>query len=273
MVLVFGSFILGGERIIELFGLGLAGAVLLDALIVRMILVPGLMLARRQGQLGLPRSLDRLLPHLNVEGSVDDRAARDAGRPVEPHPATRPAPRGRAGLSGGSAGARSGAGARGLGLRGSIVMRRWACASRREASTASGVGPAGEEEAEVAVALRQRHDRAPARDRDLEAADARHAARLFLARDLDERARPGDRNHHHAGRRRLAREVIRVEAEGVAQDQLLEADADAEAQRARAQSADRAGRDLEHADARAVDAQLRVDRPLAQARARSPTAR
>ncbi len=40
MVLVFGSFILGGQVVIELFGLGLAGAVLLDALIVRSVLVP-----------------------------------------------------------------------------------------------------------------------------------------------------------------------------------------------------------------------------------------
>src|SRR5205807_8300932 len=35
MVLVFGAFILGGQRIIELFGIGLASAVLLDALVVR----------------------------------------------------------------------------------------------------------------------------------------------------------------------------------------------------------------------------------------------
>jgi len=40
MVLVFAAFILGGQRIIELFGFGLASAVLLDAMIVRMILVP-----------------------------------------------------------------------------------------------------------------------------------------------------------------------------------------------------------------------------------------
>ena len=44
MILVFGAFILGGERVIMLFGLGLAGAVLLDALVIRMALVPGLML-------------------------------------------------------------------------------------------------------------------------------------------------------------------------------------------------------------------------------------
>ena len=57
MVLVFASFILGGQMIIELFGLGLAGAVLLDALIVRSILVPGLMLssAKPTGRYHEPR--------------------------------------------------------------------------------------------------------------------------------------------------------------------------------------------------------------------------
>jgi RND superfamily putative drug exporter len=72
MILVFGAFILGGERVIMLFGLGLAGAVLLDALIVRSVLVPGLMLLAGRGNWWLPRSLDRVLPRLNVEGSVDD---------------------------------------------------------------------------------------------------------------------------------------------------------------------------------------------------------
>ena len=71
MVLVFGAFILGGERVIELFGLGLAGAVFLDALVVRSVLVPGLMLLAGKANWWLPRGLDRLLPHLNVEGSVD----------------------------------------------------------------------------------------------------------------------------------------------------------------------------------------------------------
>jgi RND superfamily putative drug exporter len=55
-----------------LFGLGLAGAVLLDALIVRSVLVPGLMLLAGKANWWLPRSLDRVLPRLNVEGSVED---------------------------------------------------------------------------------------------------------------------------------------------------------------------------------------------------------
>jgi RND superfamily putative drug exporter len=68
MVLVFAAFVFGGERMIELFGVGLASAVLLDALIVRSVLVPGLMLALGQLNWTLPAALDRMLPHLNVEG-------------------------------------------------------------------------------------------------------------------------------------------------------------------------------------------------------------
>ncbi len=71
MVLVFGSFLLGGQVVIKMFGLGLAGAVLLDALIVRMALVPALMLLLGKLNWRLPGALDRALPHLNVEGSVE----------------------------------------------------------------------------------------------------------------------------------------------------------------------------------------------------------
>ena len=71
MVLVFGAFVLGGERIIELFGVGLASAVLLDALIVRSVLVPALMMLFGDRNWQIPGALDRLLPHLNVEGSAD----------------------------------------------------------------------------------------------------------------------------------------------------------------------------------------------------------
>jgi RND superfamily putative drug exporter len=71
MVLVFGSFILGGQVIIEMFGLGLAAAVLMDALIVRSILVPALMLVVGKANWALPKALDRVIPRLNVEGSVD----------------------------------------------------------------------------------------------------------------------------------------------------------------------------------------------------------
>jgi len=76
MILVFGAFILGGERIIELFGLGLASAVALDALIVRSALVPALMTLTGDANWKVPGFLDRILPRLNVEGDVvyDDDA-------------------------------------------------------------------------------------------------------------------------------------------------------------------------------------------------------
>ncbi len=82
MVLVFASFILGGERIIELFGVGLASAVLLDALIVRSVLVPALMIIIGEANWRIPAWLDRLLPRLNVEG----RAAREPHRIDTPVP-------------------------------------------------------------------------------------------------------------------------------------------------------------------------------------------
>jgi putative drug exporter of the RND superfamily len=68
MVVVFAAFILGGQRIIELFGIGLASAVLLDALIVRSVVVPALMLLLGRANWHLPPVLDRVLPRLRVEG-------------------------------------------------------------------------------------------------------------------------------------------------------------------------------------------------------------
>ena len=88
MVLVFAAFILGGDRVIELFGLGLAGAVFLDAVVVRSALVPALMFLGGKANWWMPRQLDRVLPHLNVEGGIDPAA----DRPAEPSaPAPRPA--------------------------------------------------------------------------------------------------------------------------------------------------------------------------------------
>ena len=69
MVLVFASFVLGGQWVIDMFGIGLASAVLLDALVVRSVLVPSVMLLLGKANWSLPGWLDRLLPHVNVEGS------------------------------------------------------------------------------------------------------------------------------------------------------------------------------------------------------------
>jgi RND superfamily putative drug exporter len=88
MVLVFASFILGGQVIIEMFGVGLASAILLDALIVRSVIVPALLLLTGKANWWLPAALDRVLPRLNVEGDVvdhhHDHAASGAIQPAGP---------------------------------------------------------------------------------------------------------------------------------------------------------------------------------------------
>ena len=68
MIVVFGAFLLEDERVIKLFGLGLAVAVLLDATLVRLLLVPATMELLGDKNWWLPKWLDRLLPRLNVEG-------------------------------------------------------------------------------------------------------------------------------------------------------------------------------------------------------------
>ncbi len=44
MILVFASFVLGGQAVIKEFGIGLAGGVLVDAVLIRMAVVPSLMI-------------------------------------------------------------------------------------------------------------------------------------------------------------------------------------------------------------------------------------
>jgi RND superfamily putative drug exporter len=67
MVLVFAAFALGEQRVLKLFGIGLASAVFLDAFVVRMLLLPAVLelLGRRTWQ--LPGRLNRVLPHLAIE--------------------------------------------------------------------------------------------------------------------------------------------------------------------------------------------------------------
>jgi RND superfamily putative drug exporter len=68
MVVVFGSFVLEDNRIIKMFGVGLASAIFLDATLVRMLLVPATMELLGARNWWLPKWLDRILPTLNVEG-------------------------------------------------------------------------------------------------------------------------------------------------------------------------------------------------------------
>ena len=68
MVTVFLSFVIGfDERSIKLFGLGLAVAILIDATIVRMILVPATMELLGEANWWLPRWLGKVLPNISIE--------------------------------------------------------------------------------------------------------------------------------------------------------------------------------------------------------------
>ena len=67
MIVVFGSFILGGERVIKEFGLGLSAAILVDAVIIRSALVPSLMLLFGKANWWFPGWLDRHIPRIHVE--------------------------------------------------------------------------------------------------------------------------------------------------------------------------------------------------------------
>src|SRR5271155_3647362 len=70
MVCVFLSFVLGEERVIKEFGLSLASAVFLDALVVRCMLLPATLNIIGAITWSLPAWLDRLLPRLNIEGAL-----------------------------------------------------------------------------------------------------------------------------------------------------------------------------------------------------------
>jgi putative drug exporter of the RND superfamily len=67
MVTVFASFMLGPDRIIKLFGLGLSAAVLIDAVVIRTILVPAIMQLFGSAAWWMPDWLGKRLPRIAVE--------------------------------------------------------------------------------------------------------------------------------------------------------------------------------------------------------------
>jgi putative drug exporter of the RND superfamily len=68
MVCVFMSFVIGDDRSLKMFGLGLAVAVAIDATVVRMLLVPATMELLGDRNWWIPKWLDRILPNIDVEG-------------------------------------------------------------------------------------------------------------------------------------------------------------------------------------------------------------
>jgi RND superfamily putative drug exporter len=81
MVFVFGAFLLEPDRVTKLMGVGLATAVLLDATIVRMLLVPATMELLGDRNWWIPKWLDRILPNIEVEGHFDEPPSGEAKEP------------------------------------------------------------------------------------------------------------------------------------------------------------------------------------------------
>jgi RND superfamily putative drug exporter len=77
MCTFFLAFVLGDNIIIKLFGIGFASAIFIDATLIRLVIVPSTMELLGDANWWLPRWLDRILPHLDVEGPA-----------LEPVPAT-----------------------------------------------------------------------------------------------------------------------------------------------------------------------------------------
>ena len=67
MAAVFLSFVLGDQRVLKLLGLGLATAVIVDATVVRMILVPAVMQLLGRANWWIPKWLDRRLPRVTID--------------------------------------------------------------------------------------------------------------------------------------------------------------------------------------------------------------
>ena len=88
MISVFGAFVLSDDPNGKLFGVGLAVAVLIDATLVRMVLVPATMSLLGRANWWLPGWLDRILPHLDLEGAPSDARGRrpEPERELSPQP-------------------------------------------------------------------------------------------------------------------------------------------------------------------------------------------
>jgi RND superfamily putative drug exporter len=83
MISVFLGFVASDDPVVKMMGIGLATAVAVDATIVRMVLVPSTMALVGDANWWLPRWLDRVLPHLDLEADPEPARAID-GDPTVP---------------------------------------------------------------------------------------------------------------------------------------------------------------------------------------------
>ncbi|MDG9723731.1 MULTISPECIES: MMPL family transporter [unclassified Streptomyces] len=83
MISVFSGFVLETDDLVAMMGFGLAAAVLFDAFVVRMVIVPAVHSLLGDAAWWLPRWLDRLLPNVDVEGEKLQRRLRSAAPPKQ----------------------------------------------------------------------------------------------------------------------------------------------------------------------------------------------
>ena len=86
MTSVFLGFVTDPDVVIKTIGLGLAAAILIDVLVVRMVIAPAVMTLLGDRAWTLPAWLDRVLPRISLEGEMhedDRRAGRTPGQPAE----------------------------------------------------------------------------------------------------------------------------------------------------------------------------------------------
>ncbi|TQF06722.1 MMPL family transporter [Kitasatospora acidiphila] len=79
MISVFAAFLLSHTIVVKMLGLGLAVSVLIDATVVRLLMVPAVMVLLGRHAWWIPRWLDRLLPHIDPEGAEADRPSENHG--------------------------------------------------------------------------------------------------------------------------------------------------------------------------------------------------
>ncbi|MFI6619671.1 MMPL family transporter [Streptomyces sp. NPDC050528] len=74
MVSVFAAFVVSDNIVVKMLGLGLAVSVLIDATVVRLLMVPAVMTLLGSRAWWTPRFLDRILPHIDAEGDHEQQA-------------------------------------------------------------------------------------------------------------------------------------------------------------------------------------------------------
>jgi RND superfamily putative drug exporter len=91
MVAVFAAFIPSPDVILKVIGVGMAAAILIDATVVRMLLVPSFMHVLGRANWWMPDSVGRWLPQLHIEGHPQDHLPAAGATVAGPHvPTTTP---------------------------------------------------------------------------------------------------------------------------------------------------------------------------------------